>query len=114
MVANGIPVFWITFNSANLQYSLVICLASIELELSSKIRSTFQRKTTTINLIAIAKFFHIICDIIFIFLFDVDKTAGGLFGPISNCFAIVETNGHGMLPLYYLVWLKEISHLVTL
>ncbi len=41
MVANGMPVFWITFNPADLRCLLVICLAGVELELSSKIQSDF-------------------------------------------------------------------------
>ncbi len=41
MVANGIPVFWITFNSADLRCPLIIHLAGLELELSSEIQSAF-------------------------------------------------------------------------
>ncbi len=55
------------------------------------------------NLVAIAKFFHIIYNTIFMSLFGAGQIAGGLFGPISNYFAIVETNGHGMLYLHCLV-----------
>ncbi len=66
------------------------------------------------NPVAIAKFFHIICDAIFMFLFGAGQTAGGLFGPILNYFATVETNGHGMLHLHYLEWLRGVLHLVTL
>ncbi len=37
MVANGMPVFWITINPADLRYPLVIRLTGVELELSSEI-----------------------------------------------------------------------------
>ncbi len=37
MVANSIPVFWIMFNPTDLRCPLIIHLASVELEMSSKI-----------------------------------------------------------------------------
>lgn len=55
------------------------------------------------NPVTIAKFFHIIYDAIFMFLFSVGQIARGFFGPISNYFANVETNNHGMLHLHYLM-----------
>ncbi len=110
MVVNGMPVFWIIINQADLQCLLVICLAGVELELSSEIQSAFQRKTAIMNPVAIAKFFHIICDAILMSLFDVGQTEGGLLGPILNYFNTVEMNGHGMLHLHCLVWLKGILH----
>ncbi len=114
MVAYGMPIFWITINPADLRCPLIICLADVELELSSDIQSAFQRKTATMNLIAIAKFFHIIYDAIFMSLFGAGQIKGRLLGSILNYFGIVETNGCGMFHLHCLVWLKDISHLVTL
>ncbi len=114
MVGNGMPVFWITINPADLRCPLVIRLAGVELELSSEIQSAFQRKTATMNPVAVAKLFHIICDAIFMSLFGVGQTKGGLLGPISNYFGTVETNSCGMLQLHCLVWLKGVSHLATL
>ncbi len=66
------------------------------------------------NHVAVAKFFHIICDAIFMSLFGAGQTAGGLFGSISNYFVTIETNGRGMLHLHCLVWLRGVSHLATL
>ncbi len=114
MVANGMPVFWITINPADLRCPLVIRLADVELELSSKIQSAFWHKTVTMNPIAVAKFFHIICDAIFMSLFGAGQTEGGLLGSISNYFSTVKANGRGMLHLHYLIWLKGVSHLATL
>ncbi len=114
MVANGMPVFWITFNSADLRCPLIIHLAGLELKLSSEIQSAFRRKIATMNLVAVTKFFHIICDAIFMSLFGAGQIAGGLFGPISNYFATVETNSRGILHLHCLVWLRGVSHLATL
>ncbi len=114
MVANDMPIFWIIINPADLQYLLVIHFANIELELSSKIQSVFRCKTATINPIAIAKFFYIICDAIFMSLFGVGQSKRGLLGPILNYFGIVETNSHRILYLHYLVWLKGVLHLAIL
>ncbi len=66
------------------------------------------------NPVAVAKFFHIICKAIFMSLFGAGQTKGGLLGPISNYFGIVETNGRGILHLHCLVWLKGVSHLAML
>lgn len=66
------------------------------------------------NPIAIAKFFNIICDAIFMSLCGASQMAGGFFGLILNYFATVKTNSHGMLHLYCLMWLKGVSHLATL
>lgn len=71
MVANGILVFWITISLAVLQYSLVIRLASIEHKLFSKIQFVFHYKTPTMNFVAIAKFFYIIYNAIFMSLFAI-------------------------------------------
>ncbi len=114
IVANNMLVFWITFNPADLRYPLVIYLAGIELELPSKIQSVFWLKITIMNPVVIIKYFHIIYDIIFMSLLGVDQTTKGLFGSISNYFATVKTNGRKILHLYYLVWLRGISYLVTL
>ncbi len=62
------------------------------------------------NPVAVAKFFHIICDAIFMFLFGAGQIEEGFLGPISNYFDTVETNGRRMLPLHCLVWLKGVSH----
>lgn len=113
MLANDMPIFWIIFNLANLQCLLVICFTDVEFEFSSKIKFVFWYKIVTINPVAVAKFFHIICNTIFISLFDVGQTARGLFRIISNYFAINETNGFGMHYLYSLLWPKRISHLAT-
>lgn len=73
MVINSMLVFQIIINLADLQYVFVICFVNIELELLSKIQTTFWCKTAIINFVVIIKFFFIICDAIFMFLFDVDQ-----------------------------------------
>lgn len=55
------------------------------------------------NSIAVAKFIHIIYDTIFISLFGTSQIEGGLLGPISNYFGIVEINRHRILYLHYLI-----------
>ncbi len=114
MIANGILVFRITINPADLQYPLIILFAGVKLELSSKIQSAFRYKTATINPVAIAKIFHIIYDAIFMFLLNASQTERGLLRPISNYFDIVEMNNCGILYLHCLVWLKGMLDLATL
>lgn len=66
------------------------------------------------NPAAVARFFHIICDAVFMSLLAAGHLEGGLLGPISNYFATVETNGRDMLHLHCLIWLRGVSHLATL
>lgn len=68
----------------------------------------------TMNFVALVKFFYIICDAIIMFLLDVGQIVKELFRSISNYFAIVEINNCKILQLHCLVWLRDISHLVTL
>ncbi len=114
IVTNGMPVFWITINLVDLQCPLVIRFAGVELELLCKIQSVFRRKTATINPVGVTKFFHIICEAIFMSLFGAGQTKRRLLRSISNYFGIIEINSYGMLHLYYLVWLKGVSYLATL
>lgn len=58
----------------------------------------------TMNPIAIAKLYHIICNVIFIALFGAAQTKKRLLtSPLSNDLGIIETNSYEMLYLYYLV-----------
>lgn len=63
------PVFWITINSVDLKCPIIISLANVELELSCETQSAFYYKTRTMNPIAVAKFFYIRYDVIFLLLF---------------------------------------------
>lgn len=66
------------------------------------------------NLVAVAKFFHIICNALFVSLLAAGKLKRGLVRPISNYFAMFKTNNHSILHLHWFIWLKKALHLVTL
>lgn len=108
------PVFWITINPADLWYLLVIRLAEVEIILGEETQSVFARTTAIINLIAVAKFFHLTCKTLFVSLLAVSKPEGGLLIPILGCFATIETNRRGMLHLYCLFWLRKVTYLATI
>ena len=114
MITDGMATLWITISPADLRNPLVIRLAGVELDLGANIASVFARKTATMNPVAVAKFFHIICEGVLLSLFASGSRDGGLLGPVSTYFGTVETNGRGMLHLHCLVWLKGASHLPTL
>lgn len=61
------------------------------------------------NPVAVVTFFHKICRGIFNHLLRAGSSDGGLFGPISTYFGMVETNGRGILHLHCLVWFKGMS-----
>lgn len=89
-------------------------MARIELDLGLDVTSIFACKTATMNLIAVAKFFHIICKMVLLSLFVSECHDGGLLRLVSTYFGMVETNSRNMFYLYYLVWLKKASYLPTL
>lgn len=93
---------------------MVIYLAGVEIILGEETQSGFERKITIMDILAMAKFFYLICKALFVSFLAFRKLKRKLLGLVSNYFAIIETNGHGMLHLHYLVWLKEVTPLVTI
>ena len=86
-----------------MQYPLAIHLIEIKLDLENDTQSAFVHRTAIINPVALAKFFHILCNTVFILLLIVGQLEKRLLGPISNYFATVEKNGCGILHLHCLV-----------
>lgn len=114
MIIDRIATLQITISPADLQNLLVIRLARVELDLGSDVAFIFTRKTATINLVAMAKFFYIICKRVLLFLLASRCHNEGLLGPILTYLCIVETDVYGMLYLNCLVWLKEALYLPNL
>lgn len=103
MITNGMPILWIRINPTNLQYLIIIRFVGVKLDLRNNTQSVFACRTAIINLVTIAKFFHIIYNAVFMSLLTASQLERGLLGPISNYFATIEINGRGMLYLHYLV-----------
>lgn len=103
MITNGMPVLWITINLADLQYLFVIYLAGVKLDLRNNTQSAFACRTAIINPVTIAKFFHIICNAVFMSLIATSQLEKGVPRLISNYFATIKINDCNMLHLYYLI-----------
>ena len=110
IVSEGMPGIWFIINPADLKNPLVLSLAGVDLsteDLSLEARM-IRQTTATMNPLAVAQFFHQICTGIFNALLGASAGAGsdqiGILGQISNYFAMVETNGRGMLHLHGLIW----------
>lgn len=114
MITDGIAILWITISPADLQNLLIIHLAKVELDLGADIAFVFACKTATINLMAVAKFFHIIYKGALLSLFASESCDGGLLKPVLTYFDTIKTNDYGMLYLHCLVWLKQASYLPIL
>ena len=93
---------------------MFLCLAGVELDLDKETQFFFKQTTATMNLVSMAKFFYIIFKGFFVSLLVASKVKKGLLEQILNYFAIVETNGRGIVHLYCFVWLKGASYLATL
>lgn len=68
--------------------------------------SAIREAAATSNLVAVAEFFHHVCKAILDGLFATNTGQIGILGDLSNYFAVVETNGRGMLHLYGLAWVR--------
>lgn len=110
IITNGILVLWIIINLADLQYLFVIHLVRVKLDLGNNTQSAFARKMAKINPVAVAKFLYIICNTVFMSLFAVGQFEKEFLEPISIYYITVKINGHGILYMHCLVWLRDISH----
>ena len=109
MLSNGIPMFWITINLSNFRNTLILIFVGIRYKNNGVKNSAeaFVRMTATMNPVAMTCFLEATCYGIFEHFLAAGSKDGGLFGPVSTYFDIVETNSHGMLHLHYLVWLHD-------
>lgn len=116
MLNDGMPMLWITINLFDFRSTLVLIFAGMQYEYNGINNSAeaFTRMTITINLIAMACFFEVICCSIFEYLLTAGSKDGGFLGLISTYFGTVETNGQGMLYLYCLVWVCTAFHISQL
>ncbi|PVH69294.1 hypothetical protein DL98DRAFT_505961, partial [Cadophora sp. DSE1049] len=107
IVRDGMPAFWITINPSDLRNPLVLILAGVEYsgDAFPSANAAIRHATATSNPVAVAQFFHHTCKAIFDGLLGSNTGRIGILGQVSNHFAVVETNGRGMLHLHALVWL---------
>lgn len=104
----GMPAFWITINLSDLRNPLVLVLAGVEYsgDIFTTANAAIRETAATSNPVAVAEFFHHIFKAILDGLFATNTGRIGILGDLSNHFAVVETNGRGMLHLHGLAWVK--------
>ena len=110
----GMPAFWFTLNPSDLRHPLVMHLVSVERGNTADdngdggnaraMARRLQTLTATMNPVAVAQFFHYMCKACF------DGLLGTLeepriLGEVVDYYAVIETNGRGMLHLHGLIWL---------
>lgn len=108
IVRYGMPAFWMTINPSDLQSPLVLTLAGCPLseEDSAASNSAIRRAVATSNPVAVAEFFHHVCEAVLHGLLSGNDDTEGVLGDISNYFGVVESNGRGMLHLHALLWVR--------
>jgi hypothetical protein len=104
----GMPAFWITINPSDLRNPLVLILAGVEYsgDNLAAASAAIREAAATSNPVAVAEFFHHVCEAILDGLFATKTGQLGILGDLSNHFAVVETNGRGMLHLHGLAWAR--------
>jgi hypothetical protein len=103
IVRGGMPAIWITGNPSDLRNPLVLLLAGVEIAPPAA-NAAMRHAIATSNPVAVAQFFHHTCKGIFDGLLRSHTGQAGIFGQVSNHFAVVETNGRGMLHFHGLIW----------
>lgn len=104
----GMPAFWVTINPSDLRNPLVLILAGIEYPGNNlpRANAAIRETAATSNPVAVAEFFHHVCKAILDGLLATNTGQIGILGDLSNHFAVVETNGRGMLHLHGLAWVR--------
>lgn len=104
----GMPAFWITINPSDLRNPLVLILAGVEYSGNNlpAANAAIREAAATSNPAAVAEFFHHVCKAILEGLLATNTGQIGILGDLSNHFAVVETNGRGMLHLHGLAWAR--------
>ncbi|KAJ5100152.1 hypothetical protein N7532_007153 [Penicillium argentinense] len=108
IVRYGMPAFWITINPSDLRNPLELILAGVEYagDILNSTNAAVRDTIATSNPVAVANFFHHVCNAVLSGLLASGCEYFGILGDVSNHFGVVETNGRGMLHLHALVWLQ--------
>jgi hypothetical protein len=104
----GMPAFWITINPSDPRNPLALILAGIEYSGDNlpPANAAIREAATTSNPVAVAEFFHSVCKAVLEGLFATNTGQIGILGELSNHFAVVETNGRGVLHIHGLAWAR--------
>jgi hypothetical protein len=108
LIRNAMAAVWLTINPSDLRNPLVLHLAGISFKSDSMSAAAAAVRSIAItaNPIAVAQFFHYVCDAFFKNLLQSDSGDLGILGDVSAHYGMVESNGRGMLHLHCLVWLR--------
>ncbi len=103
-IGYGYSVLWIIINLSDLRYLLVLELAGVPLSGATNqiALKKIQDHMATVNPVAVAQFFYILCVTIIDHLIASGRQ-NSLLGLISHHYGVVETNGHDMLHLHCMV-----------
>ncbi|KAF4210355.1 hypothetical protein CNMCM5878_004518 [Aspergillus fumigatiaffinis] len=108
IVRYGMPAFWITLNPSDLRNPLVLILAGVEIPGDNVVaaNATIRDAVATSNPVAVADFFHCVCQATLRGLLATNTDNIGVLGDLSNHYGVVETNGRGMLHMHALLWVR--------
>lgn len=94
---------YIIINLIDLQCLFIIFLVAVKLNSGLNVDFIFTHKTTTINLVTIAKFIHIICKEVLFSLFINEYHDRKILKPVLLYFETVKKNGYNIFHLYFLL-----------
>lgn len=108
IIRYGMPAFWITINPSDLRNPLVLILAGVEVPAHNfgAANAAIRDAVATSNPVAVADFFHCICQAILRGLLATNSDHIGVLGDLSDHYGVVETNGRGMLHMHALMWVR--------
>jgi Helitron helicase-like domain at N-terminus len=99
IIRQGMTTYWITMNPSDLRNTVVLHLAGVTFSSNAMPRlanSILEITARTSNPVAVAQFFHHICNAVFTKLFHSGSDELGILGKVASHYGMVETNGRGM------------------
>jgi Helitron helicase-like domain at N-terminus len=105
LIREGMAHYWITGNPSDLRNPHLAGIP-IPAEAMPRASTAIRKIPVTANPVAVAEFFHHICDAFFANLLRSNTDELGILGKVSSHYGVVEANGRGMLHMHCLVWLK--------
>ena len=102
-IRRGITYIWLTLNPSDLRNPLTLQLAGIEITTDDmpSAAAAVRKILGTSNPVAVAEFFHYLCEAFFSNLIRSGHDFLGTFD-----YGVVETNGREMFHIHSLIWLS--------
>ena len=104
----GAPTWFITFSPADSRHPIAMYFAGDKLEWDFEVISKEEQfRQIARNPVAAARFFDFVVKAFLKDILGVEHKGGGIFGPVSHYFGMVEQQGRLTLHIHLLIWVES-------